>query len=248
MSSEEILNDQIKPYNEHEGKTAQLARLFNKISKKYDSFNDLISWGMAHTWRKKSLSFLKKYSPEKILDIATGTADMIIVADGLLKPKVITGIDISEEMMAVGNQKVQKKKLTAKVNFELQDASALTFPDNSFDAVTISFGIRNLEKLSQSLREINRVLKPQGHFLIVEVNQPEKGIILMLYKIYINIYLLFTKKLLDKSDYQYLTTSMGIFPKGKKLIDLLSGFNFELIKYKRFTFDVCSAYLLKKVN
>jgi demethylmenaquinone methyltransferase/2-methoxy-6-polyprenyl-1,4-benzoquinol methylase len=173
---------------------------------------------------------------------------MIIVADGLLKPKVITGIDISEEMMAVGNQKVQKKKLTAKVNFELQDASALTFPDSSFDAVTISFGIRNLEKLSQSLREINRVLKPQGHFLIVEVNQPEKGIILMLYKIYINIYLLFTKKLLDKSDYQYLTTSMGIFPKGKKLIDLLSGFNFELIKYKRFTFDVCSAYLLKKVN
>lgn len=248
IMNQEILNDQVKPYNEHENKTAQLARLFNKISKRYDSFNDLISWGMAHSWRRKSVSYLKEFAPQNILDIATGTADMLLTACDLLQPKTITGIDISEEMMKIGERKVQKKHPATKVSFELQDASALNFQDNSFDAVTISFGIRNLEMLSKSLQEINRVLKPQGHFLIVEVNQPQKGIILILYKIYLRIYQLFSSKLLDKSDFQYLTTSMGIFPRGKQLISLLGEFNFELVRYKRFTFDVCSAYLLRKTT
>ena len=244
--NQEILNDQVKPYNEHENKTAQLARLFNKISRHYDSFNDLISWGMAHSWRRKSVSYLKEFAPQNILDIATGRADMLLTACDLLQPETITGIDISEEMMKVGEQKVQKKHPVSIVRFEMQDASALNFRDNSFDAVTISFGIRNLEKLSKSLQEINRVLKPQGHFLIVEVNQPQKGMILLLYKIYLKIYLIFSSKLLDKSDFQYLTTSMGVFPRGQQLINLLGEFNFEIVKYKRFTFDVCSAYLLRK--
>lgn len=244
--SQEVLNDSVKPYNEHENKTAQLARLFNKISKRYDSFNDLISWGMAHLWRKKSISFLKEAAPKNILDIATGTADMLITACDLLLPETIIGIDISEDMMKIGEHKVQKKHPATNVRFEMQDASSMNFPDNTFDAVTISFGIRNLEKLSQSIQEINRVLKPQGHFLILEVNQPQKGLLLFFYKIYLRISFLFSSKLLDKSDFQYLTTSMGIFPRGKQLIDILGENNFELIRYKRFTFDVCSAYLLKK--
>lgn len=248
IMNQEILNDQVKPYNEHENKTAQLARLFNKISKRYDSFNDLISWGMAHSWRRKSVSYLKEFAPQNILDIATGTADMLLTACDLLQPKTITGIDISEEMMKIGEQKVQKKHPATKVSFELQDASAMSFPDNTFDAVTISFGIRNLEKLSKSIQEINRVLQPHGHFLILEVNQPQKGLILFFYKIYLKISFLFSSSLLDKSDFQYLTTSMGVFPKGKQLIDLLSVHNFELVRYKRFTFDVCSAYLMRKTT
>jgi demethylmenaquinone methyltransferase/2-methoxy-6-polyprenyl-1,4-benzoquinol methylase len=248
MISGELLNDQVKPYDPNEDKTKQLISLFDKISAHYDSFNNVISWGMAHSWRKEAVTFLKQFSPQKILDIATGTADMMVVMDKLLKPDKITGIDISAGMMEIGKQKVANKHVRAKTDFLVEDAAALSFEDHSFDAVTISFGIRNLEKLSQSLREINRVLKPGGHFLIVEVNQPDKGIMLLLYKLYIRIYMLFVTGLLDKSDYKYLTNSMGAFPRGQKLIQILQSYDFELIKYKRFTFDVCSAYLLRKVN
>jgi demethylmenaquinone methyltransferase/2-methoxy-6-polyprenyl-1,4-benzoquinol methylase len=246
--SGELLNDQVKPYDPNEDKTKQLISLFDKISAHYDSFNNVISWGMAHSWRKEAVTFLKQFSPQKILDIATGTADMMVVMDKLLKPDKITGIDISAGMMEIGKQKVVKKHVRAKTEFLVEDAAALSFENQSFDAVTISFGIRNLEKLSQSLREINRVLKSGGHFLIIEVNQPDKGIMLLLYKLYIRIYMLFVTGLLDKSDYKYLTNSMGAFPRGQKLIQILQSFDFELIKYKRFTFDVCSAYLLRKVN
>jgi demethylmenaquinone methyltransferase/2-methoxy-6-polyprenyl-1,4-benzoquinol methylase len=246
MMTEELMNDQIKPYNPDEEKTAQLISLFNKISVHYDSFNNVISWGMAHIWRKKAVSYLKPFSPRKILDIATGTADMMVVMDQQLKPEKITGIDISAGMMEIGKQKVAKKKLQAQTDFLVQDAAVLSFENQCFDAVTISFGIRNLEKLSQSLREINRVLKSGGHFLIIEVNQPDKGIMLLLYRLYIRFYMLFVTGLLDKSDYKYLTNSMGAFPRGSKLIEILQSFDFELIRYKRFTFDVCSTYLLSK--
>ncbi len=248
MISGELLNDQVKPYDPNEDKTKQLISLFDKISAHYDSFNNVISWGMAHSWRKEAVTFLKQFSPKIILDIATGTADMMVVMDKLLKPDKITGIDISAGMMEIGKQKVANKHVRAKTDFLVVDAAALSFENQSFDAVTISFGIRNLEKLSQSLREINRVLKPGGHFLIIEVNQPDKGVMLLLYKLYIRIYMLFVTGLLDKSDYKYLTNSMGAFPRGEKLIQILQSFDFELIKYKRFTFDVCSAYLLRKVN
>ncbi len=248
MISGELLNDQVKPYDPNEDKTKQLISLFDKISAHYDSFNNVISWGMAHSWRKEAVTFLKQFSPKIILDIATGTADMIVVMDKLLKPDKIIGIDISAGMMEIGKQKVANKHVRAKTDFMVEDAAALSFENQSFDAVTISFGIRNLEKLSQSLREINRVLKPGGHFLIIEVNQPDKGVMLLLYKLYIRIYMLFVTGLLDKSDYKYLTNSMGAFPRGEKLIQILQSFDFELIKYKRFTFDVCSAYLLRKVN
>lgn len=248
MISGELLNDQVKPYDPNEDKTKQLISLFDKISAHYDSFNNVISWGMAQSWRKEAVTFLKQFSPKIILDIATGTADMMVVMDKLLKPDKITGIDISAGMMEIGKQKVANKHVRAKTDFMVEDAAALSFENQSFDAVTISFGIRNLEKLSQSLREINRVLKPGGHFLIIEVNQPDKGVMLLLYKLYIRIYMLFVTGLLDKSDYKYLTNSMGAFPRGEKLIQILQSFDFELIKYKRFTFDVCSAYLLRKVN
>ncbi|MDD2285863.1 MAG: bifunctional demethylmenaquinone methyltransferase/2-methoxy-6-polyprenyl-1,4-benzoquinol methylase UbiE [Paludibacter sp.] len=248
MTTKEFLNDEIKPYNPHEDKTNQLVSLFDKISSHYDRFNNVISWGMAHIWRRKSVAFLKKYTPEKILDIATGTADMILVINNILKPKTIIGIDISAKMMEIGRQKVMKKQLASKVDFQIQNAASLSFENNTFDAVTIAFGIRNFEKLSQSMYEINRVLKPNGHFLILEVNQPQKGIMLLFYKFYISIYMLFVTGMLDKADYNYLTNSMGAFPRGEKLIEILQSFDFKLIKYKRFTFDVCSAYLLRKTN
>lgn len=248
MKTGDVLNDQVKPYNPHENKTEQLISLFNKISANYDRFNNLISWGMAHVWRKKSVSLLKQFKPEKILDIATGTGDMILITDKLLKPKTIIGIDIATEMLEIGKQKIAKNNPNAQIDFEVGNAAAMSFENETFDAVTISFGIRNLEQLSQSLREINRVLKTNGHFLILEVNQPEKGMMLLLYKLYIRLNMLFAIKLIGKSDYKYLINSMSVFPRGEKLIKILESSGFELVRYRPFTFDVCSTYLLRKTN
>ena len=138
----------VKPYNQDEEKTAQLARMFNTISDKYDQFNDIMTWGLARMWRRSSLLALNKYEPKQILDIAAGTADMCIKSYKYLTPEQVTGIDISDKMLEMGRIKVEKAGLSSKIKLEVQDVSSLTFADNSFDAATIAFGIRNFEKLN----------------------------------------------------------------------------------------------------
>ncbi|GAB1415204.1 bifunctional demethylmenaquinone methyltransferase/2-methoxy-6-polyprenyl-1,4-benzoquinol methylase UbiE [Paludibacter sp.] len=246
MMVDKYLNDNVKPYNQHEDKTSQLINLFNKISSNYDRFNDIISMGLARIWRKRAITLLKNHQPKRILDIATGTADLLLTADSILKPDSIIGIDISEQMMNIGRQKLVGRKINAKISFQLQNASSLSFENASFDAVTIGFGIRNIEKLSVAIQEINRVLDSSGLFMILEVNQPQKGFRLLLYKIFIFINSLTIRKVLDKADFNYLINSMREFPNGKKLIDIVENEGFKLIKHKRYNFDVCSAYLFSK--
>lgn len=244
----EIDFTKVKPYNQNEEKTAQLARMFNTISDKYDQFNDIMSWGMARVWRKLSLLNLKPYNPKQILDIAAGTADMCIKSFQYLNPENVTGVDISEQMLEMGRVKVEKAKLSNKINLQVQDVSALTFADASFDAATIAFGIRNFEKLDESLQQIYRVLKPKGHLLILEMNEPQKGLLLKGYQLYTRIFVRLTSKLLssDKVAYDYLQNSMHAFPNGIKLIEILTKNGFNLITYRKFTFGVCSMYLVEK--
>jgi demethylmenaquinone methyltransferase/2-methoxy-6-polyprenyl-1,4-benzoquinol methylase len=239
----------VKPYNQHEEKTEQLARMFNTISGQYDQFNDLMSWGLARIWRKKALSTLKPFKPKQILDIAAGTADMCIKAHQYLQPDFVTGVDISNEMLAVGRVKVAKADLSSKIKLEVRDCANLGLESNSFDAATIAFGIRNFEKLDESLQQINRVLKPNGHLLILEMNEPKKGWLLKAYFLYTRIFVRMTAKYLstDKEAYDYLTASMHAFPNGKDLIDILIKNGFKLNRYKKFTFGVCSMYLVEKV-
>lgn len=250
MENKEVLNDKVKPYNQNESKTRQLKAMFNTISKDYDFFNNLMSWGLAHIWRRKGMLWLKIYKPDSLLDIATGTADMIVLADKILHPSLMRGIDISDQMISVGDVKLKAHDLDQKAKLEVQDCASLQFPENSFDAVSISFGIRNLEKLSQSISEINRVLKTGGHFLIIEMNEPQKGLVAFLYKVYVKIYIMMAARLLsnDKSAYQYLTKSMHYFPQGKDLVNIITALNFKMLKYKSFTMGVCSAYLFEKTN
>jgi demethylmenaquinone methyltransferase/2-methoxy-6-polyprenyl-1,4-benzoquinol methylase len=250
MNPKSILNDSIKPYNQEDSKTQQLTDMFNKISANYDFFNSLMSWGLAGHWRKSALKWLREYNPGSVLDIATGTADMILLTDKLLKPKRINGIDISASMLEIGRNKLKKNSLESRAELAVMDCSELTFSDESFGAVTISFGIRNLEKLSQSLGEIHRVLEQQGKFLIIEVNEPGKGIVSFFYKLYIKIYVMMAAGFLsnDKKAYAYLTNSMHHFPQGKALIKILTDMNFRLLRYKRFIPGVCSAYLVEKHN
>ena len=239
----------VKPYNQEEEKTVQLARMFNTISDKYDKFNDIMSWGMARVWRKHSLLALKKYNPKLILDIAAGTADMCIKSYQYLKPEHVTGVDISDKMLDMGRVKVTVANLDGKIDLQVQDCSTLTFANESFDAVTIAFGIRNFEKLNDSLKQIHRVLKPNGHLLILEMNEPKKGIILKGYQLYTKVFVKMTSSMLssDTKAYDYLSASMHAFPNGERLIGILKENGFKLNTYRKFTFGVCSMYLVEKV-
>jgi demethylmenaquinone methyltransferase/2-methoxy-6-polyprenyl-1,4-benzoquinol methylase len=250
MAHKEVINDSVKPYNDRESKTYQLRKMFNTISKDYDFFNNLMSWGLAHLWRRKAMSWLNDFRTISLLDIATGTADMLLLAEKLLSPTEMRGIDISEEMMNVGREKLKSHQLDQKTKLEVMDCAELEYEDAKFDTVTIAFGIRNLERLSQSLGQINRVLQPGGRFLIIEMNEPQKGPLAVLYKIYVKLYVQLATSLLskDKEAYNYLTKSMHYFPQGKALVEILTDHDFNLLKYKSFTFGVCSAYLLEKTN
>lgn len=240
----------VKPYNQEEEKTVQLARMFNTISDKYDKFNDIMSWGMARVWRKQSLLALNKYNPKHILDIAAGTADMCIKSYEYLKPEHVTGVDISDKMLEMGRVKVANANLSDRIDLQVQDCSTLTFSDNSFDAATIAFGIRNFEKLNDSLKQIHRVLKPNGHLLILEMNEPKKGLILKGYKLYTKVFVKMTSSFLssDTKAYDYLSASMHAFPNGERLIGILKENGFKLNTYRKFTFGVCSMYLVEKVS
>ena len=246
--SEPVDFTKVKPYNQEEEKTAQLARMFNTISDKYDKFNDIMTWGLARIWRKQSLLALKQYNPKDILDIAAGTADMCIKSCEYLAPHHVTGVDISEQMLEMGRVKVAKAELSDKIDLEVQDVSAMTFADASFDAATIAFGIRNFEKLNDSLQQIHRVLRPGGHLLILEMNEPQKGLLFKGYQLYTKVFVRLTSRYLssDKKAYDYLQASMHAFPNGERLIRILSDNGFSLNKYRKFTFGVCSMYLVQK--
>jgi demethylmenaquinone methyltransferase / 2-methoxy-6-polyprenyl-1,4-benzoquinol methylase len=173
---------------------------------------------------------------------------MCIKSYKYLNPDHVTGIDISDKMLEMGRFKVEKAGLSDKIDLEVQDVSALTFANETFDAATIAFGIRNFEKLNVSLQQINRVLKPKGHLLILEMNEPEKGLIFKGYQLYTRVFVRLTSKLLssDKKAYDYLQASMHAFPNGEKLISILAENGFKLNRYRKFTFGVCSMYLVEK--
>lgn len=240
---------QVKPYNKKDDKTHQLIRMFDAISGKYDGFNDIMSMGMAHNWRRKALLQLLPYPHSEILDVACGTADISIKAFRYLRPKHVTGIDVSEKMMAVGEVKIEKAGLADRITLQVADVSRLTFPDESFDAAITSFGIRNFDKLEQSLQQIHRVLRKKGKFVILEMNEPQTPIIKQAYKVYTNTLIPFAVKTFnnDSNAYHYLTDSMEAFPQGKELISIIKENGFDLVSYNTFFLGVCGLYVVEKV-
>ena len=173
---------------------------------------------------------------------------MCIKSYQYLNPEHVTGVDISDKMLEMGRIKVATAKLSDNIDLQVQDCSALSFKDESFDAATIAFGIRNFEKLNESLQQIHRVLRHEGHLLILEMNEPQKGLLFKGYQLYTKIFVRLTAKYLssDKIAYDYLTASMHAFPSGEQLIDILKTNGFNLKIYKKFTFGVCSMYLVQK--
>ncbi|WP_242117703.1 bifunctional demethylmenaquinone methyltransferase/2-methoxy-6-polyprenyl-1,4-benzoquinol methylase UbiE [Aestuariivivens sediminicola] len=238
----------IKPYKDSVlGKKEQVKKMFDNISGDYDGLNRVISFGIDVKWRNKVVNLLKRNHPETILDIATGTGDLAINLAETGAEKII-GLDISSGMLEIGKTKIQRKHLESKIEMVLGDSENIPFENNTFDAITVAFGIRNFESLEQGLKEILRVLKPGGSFVILETSIPKKTP-------FRQGYFLYTKNILpligrifskDKSAYKYLSESASNFPYGEDLNNILRKIGFINVTDFPQTFGVATIYTSSK--
>lgn len=240
--------ENIKPYAGNEKKSVQVEKMFDRIAPAYDRLNHTLSLGIDKSWRRKAIAWLKPFHPKKMLDVATGTGDFALQAYNDLQPDTLTGIDISEGMMKVGKEKIKEAGLENKVSFAKEDCTALTFPDNTFDAVTVAFGVRNFDDLDKGLSEIYRVLTPQGKLVILELSVPESFPMKQLYAIYSTIVIPVIGKIIsqDRNAYLYLPKSIKAFPQGKKMKGIMEKANFRDVCFKKFTLGTCTLYTATK--
>lgn len=222
--------------------------MFNHIAPAYDSLNHILSLGIDRSWRRKAVNTLKPFRPQSILDIATGTGDFAILMGKRIAPKEILGIDISEGMMQIGKEKVSKEGLDSCIRFAQEDCAALSFPDNRFDAATVTFGVRNFEELDKALKEIFRVLKEEGHLVILELSTPKSFPMKQLFAIYSKIALPIIGRLIskDNSAYTYLPKTIQAFPQGEVMTGIIAKAGFREVTFKRLTMGICTLYIATK--
>lgn len=242
------MSEKVTPYQDSDkGKKEQVTKMFDTISKEYDSLNRVISFGIDVKWRNKVVEIVKNTKPNTILDIATGTGDLAINLTKT-KAKKIVGLDISDGMLAVGKSKVTKLNLAETIEMVLADSEKIPFEDDSFDAITVAFGVRNFEHLDVGLKEIYRVLKPGGVFVVLETSVPTKSPYKQGYQFYSSKILptigrIFSK---DKLAYKYLSDSAASFPYGKAFNNILEKTGFIDVENRPQTFGVATIYLAKK--
>jgi len=238
----------VKPYkNSNLGKKEQVTRMFDTISGDYDGLNRVISFGIDIKWRKKVVKIVKASNPDTILDIATGTGDLAINLAETNASKIV-GLDISRGMLDIGKTKIKKKNLDSKIEMILGDSENMPFKDNTFDAITVAFGVRNFESLENGLKEIYRVLKPNGTFVILETSMPTKTPYKQGYNFYTkNILPLIGKAFSkDKSAYKYLCESASVFPFGEALNNILRNIGFINVEDFPQTMGVATIYKSSK--
>ncbi|MDN3666172.1 bifunctional demethylmenaquinone methyltransferase/2-methoxy-6-polyprenyl-1,4-benzoquinol methylase UbiE [Algibacter miyuki] len=238
----------IKPYKDSDlGKKEQVTQMFDTISGDYDGLNRVISFGIDIQWRKKVVKIVAESAPESILDVATGTGDLAINLAETSATRIV-GFDISSGMLDIGKIKVAKKNLDSKIEMILGDSESMPFEDNSFDAITVAFGVRNFETLEHGLKEIYRVLKPGGTFVILETSMPDKTPYKQGYNFYTkNILPLIGKAFSkDRSAYKYLCESASVFPYGEALNNILRKVGFIDVEDFPQTFGVATIYKSSK--
>jgi len=238
----------IRPYKDSDlGKKAQVTKMFDTISGNYDGLNRVISLGIDVKWRKRVVQLIGASKPKSILDIATGTGDLAIamVKTGAKK---IVGLDISKGMLEVGKDKIADKNLSETIEMVVGDSENLPFETDSFDAITVAFGVRNFENLEKGLTEIYRVLKPTGTFAVLETSVPIKTPFKQGYKFYTKYMLPLVGKLFskDRSAYTYLSESAAVFPYGEEFNNILDKIGFIAIEHRPQTFGVATIYVATK--
>lgn len=236
----------LTPYNDQEPKVDQIRRMFNRIAPKYDQLNRIISLGLDRSWRKRALHLLAPYAPQRVLDVATGTGDLAIeIIQTISSTKEVVGVDISEEMMRVGQEKVHQAGLDKKISFERQDCTAMTFEADSFDAATIAFGIRNFSDIPAAAAELHRVLRPGGVLIIAELSVPTNPLLRLGYKLYAGQIIPLIGRLIskDRDAYTYLPKSIAAVPQRERMVEILRKAGFSEAFYESIFPGTCTIYV-----
>lgn len=244
-----IMSSTVTPYSHEQlGKKEQVALMFNKIAKTYDFLNHFLSLGIDIIWRKKAIAKLKADKPKYILDVATGTGDFAFEALRQLEPKKIIGVDISEGMLAIADKKIKERGLQAQFEVQKGDSEKLLFEDNTFDAVTVSFGVRNFENLEKGMSDINRVLQKGGKVVVLEFSKPTMFPVKQVYNFYFFRILPFIGKLFskDNSAYSYLPNSVAAFPDGTDFLKIMEKTGFSEVQWQSLGLGVCAIYTGRK--
>ena len=259
--------EQIKPYGEEGSKREQVEQMFDNIAHSYDTLNHTLSFGVDKIWRKAAIDFLQPFFSQKtntpnglpphyggglgrgsVLDIATGTGDFAILAYDKLKANRIVGIDISEGMMAIGKEKVEKLGLADHITFQKEDCARMSFADDSFDAVISAFALRNFQNLDECLKEMHRVLKDDGHFSVVDLCTPVSFPMKQLFWLYKKAIMPTLGKLLskDQTAYTYLPDTMDAVPQAERMQHIIEQAGFHNVNFKRLAFGMCILYTAEK--
>jgi demethylmenaquinone methyltransferase / 2-methoxy-6-polyprenyl-1,4-benzoquinol methylase len=243
-----IKAESVKPYQNEGSKKEQVAQMFDNVAGTYDALNRFLSLGIDVYWRKKAINLLRAIAPQRILDVATGTADVALETQKQLQPNKIIGIDISAQMLEVGRQKIEKKGVQNIIELQLGDSENIQFEDDSFDAVTLSFGVRNFENVEQGLKEIYRVLKPNGQLVVLEFSRPRAFPLKQLFNFYFKNILPFIGKMTSKDAraYTYLYESVQAFPDREDFCQLMNRAGFEKAQYQAWTAGIVCCYIGKK--
>ena len=244
----EFAHDHIKPFSEEGSKKEQVSEMFDHIAPRYDFMNRFLSAGIDISWRRKAINQFKKDQPKTILDVATGTGDMAIMAAKMLKPQKIVGIDISEKMLEFGRKKIEKEELGTKIELLGGDGETIKFPDRSFDGVMVAFGVRNFENLEKGLREILRVLKPGAQLVVLEFSKPVIPGVKSLYNLYMGIVAPQMANWFNqnKQAYKYLNESAKAFPDRQRFEIILKQTGYSETIWKTLSLGICCIYSGRK--
>lgn len=236
--------ESVKPYHEEGSKKEQIAQMFDNVAGTYDGLNRFLSLGIDVYWRKKAIAKLKSLTPKVILDVATGTADVALETNRQLSPDSIVGVDISALMLEVGRKKIANQGAEKVIRLELGDSENLQYPDATFDAATLSFGVRNFENVEKGLREIHRVLKPNGKLIVLEFSRPRQFPFKQLFNFYFKYILPFIGKLTSKDAraYTYLYESVQAFPDREAFIEIMQKAGFEKANFEAWTIGIVCCY------
>lgn len=226
-------------------KKEQVEAMFDSIAHKYDFLNRFLSLGIDKGWRTKAMKALKGKAPKRILDVATGTGDLALEAMRVLKPDEIVGLDLSEQMLSFGREKIKAQGLDGKISMIKGDSENLPFADHSFDAITVAFGVRNFQNLEAGLREMHRVLKPGGQVAILEFSKPHGFPFKQVFNFYFKNILPVWGNLLSKSSnaYTYLPESVQHFPEGESFLSIMKSCGYQSVSAEPLTFGTCTLYL-----
>jgi len=222
--------------------------MFNSICGRYDFLNRFLSAGIDKSWRKKAIDELKSIHPQMLLDVATGTGDVAILAYKVLHPDKIIGIDISDGMLDIGRKKINKLNLSGSIELLHGDSETINYSSDTFDAITVAFGVRNFETLEDGLKEMLRVLRPGGQLVVLEFSKPKNAAIRKLYNLYMGIVApkmagLFSQ---DKKAYKYLNESAKAFPDRQLFINILDKVGYSATSYKTLSLGICCIYTGRK--